>query len=142
MKIHSVSLIFAAAGLLSLSVSTTAQTPAPKVADDVADGAFVARATFSEKSGEAMYRRVCAACHMPDAKGAEGAGIYPSLAGNKKLQVSGYPVYVILHGLNGMPAIGDMMTDQQVADVTNYIRSNFGNKYRDSVSAADVKMVR
>jgi mono/diheme cytochrome c family protein len=142
MKIHIALCLFAASGLLSQSVATIAQTPAPKAPDDAADGAFVSRGTFSEKSGEAMYRRVCAACHMPDAKGAIGAGQYPALAGNKNIQVSAYPVYVILHGLNGMPAIGEMMTDQQVADVTNYIRTNFGNKYRGTVTAAEVKSAR
>jgi mono/diheme cytochrome c family protein len=107
-----------------------------------ADGAFVSARTFSEPDGEKMYRRVCAGCHMPDAKGAVGAGMYPALAANKKLAASGYPVYVITHGLNGMPAIGRQMSDQQVADVVNYVRSNFGNKYKDKVKPEDVKAVR
>ena len=137
-------LIIAVAGisLVCTAASTGAQTKAASTPDDVADGAFVARSTFGEPTGEAFFRRVCAACHMPDAKGAEGAGRYPALASNTKLKASTYPVYVILHGLNGMPAIGDMMTDKQVADVTNYLRANFGNKYKDAVSEADVKAIR
>jgi mono/diheme cytochrome c family protein len=35
-----------------------------------------------------------------------------------------------------------MMTDQQVADVVNYIRTHFGNKYKDAISATDVKAMR
>ncbi len=89
-----------------------------------------------------MYRRVCAACHMPDAKGAVGAGAYPALAANKKLAASGYPAYVVVNGLNGMPPIGAMMTDQQVADVVNYVRTNFGNKYKDRLTAADIQAIR
>jgi len=94
-----------------------------------ADGAFVSA-------------RVCAGCHMPDAKGAVGAGMYPALAGDKKLAAAGYPVYVLTHGLNGMPALGKSMSDQQVADVVNYVRTNFGNKYKDKVKPEDVKAVR
>jgi mono/diheme cytochrome c family protein len=107
-----------------------------------ADGAFVSARAFSEPDGEKMYRRVCAGCHMPDAKGAVGAGMYPALAGDKKLAAAGYPVYVLTHGLNGMPALGKSMSDQQVADVVNYVRTNFGNKYKDKVKPEDVKAVR
>lgn len=142
MKIHALALTMAGMSLVCVAASVGAQTKAVSSPDDVADGAFVARSKFGEPTGEAVFRRVCAACHMPDAKGAEGAGRYPALAGNQKLKASGYPVYVILHGLNGMPAIGDMMSDKQVADVTNYLRTNFGNKYKDAVSEADVKAVR
>jgi mono/diheme cytochrome c family protein len=32
--------------------------------------------------------------------------------------------------------------DQQIADVVNYVRSHFGNKYHDKVKPADVKLQR
>lgn len=108
-----------------------------------ADGAFVTARAFSEPDGEKMYRRVCAGCHMPDAKGVStGAGFYPALAKNANLAAGGYPVYVVLKGKNGMPALGTMMTDQQVADVVNYVRTHFGNRYKDAVKASDVKAAR
>ena len=107
-----------------------------------ADKAFVIGSKFSEPTGEQMFRRVCAACHMPDAKGATGAGTYPSLAANPKLAANSYPAYVVVKGLNGMPPIGGMMTDQQVADVVNYLRTHFGNTYRDALKADDVKALR
>ena len=107
-----------------------------------ADGAFVTMGKFSEPDGDKMYRRVCAGCHMPDAKGATGAGFYPALAGNPKLSAAGYPVYIVVHGLHGMPPVGAMMTDQQVADVVNHVRTHFGNKYKDKVKPEDVKAVR
>jgi mono/diheme cytochrome c family protein len=111
---------------------------------DAADGAFTAtgRGQFGETSGEAMYRRVCAACHMPDARGAEGAGHYPALAGNPKLEAGGYPIGVLMNGLNGMPPLGKMMSDQQAADVVNYVRTHFGNHYKDAVTVADAKAAR
>lgn len=107
-----------------------------------ADGAFVSPFKFSEPDGAKIYKRVCAGCHMADAKGAKAAGFYPALAGNPKLEASGYPTMVVLRGLNGMPSFADMMTDQQVADVVNYVRTHFGNRYRDAVTPADVKAAR
>ena len=93
-------------------------------------------------TGEETFMHVCAACHMPDAKGAVGAGFYPALAGNPKLSAGTYPVYVVMKGLNGMPPLGEDMTDQQVADVVNYVRTHFGNHYRDAVQPADVSALR
>jgi mono/diheme cytochrome c family protein len=109
---------------------------------DAADGVFLARDRFREPDGEKMYRRVCSACHMADAKGAEGAGRYPALAANARLGSAQYPTLVIVKGLNGMPAIGNQMSDQQVADVVNYIRTHFGNSYAADVKPEDVKALR
>jgi mono/diheme cytochrome c family protein len=143
MKIHTrtQALLAIAAVAFYAASATFAQAPAPNAVGD-ADGAFIVSGKFSEPTGEKMYQRVCATCHMPDAKGAQGAGFYPALAGNPKLVAGGYPVSVVVHGLNGMPPIGGMMTDQQVADVVNYVRTHFGNKYKDAVTAADVKSMR
>ena len=139
MKIRIFTLIATTAVALAAVTVAVAQPPAAPDAD--ADGAFAGR-QFGEPTGEKMFRRVCAACHMPDAKGAVGAGAYPALAGNKKLAVKAYPAYVVLHGLNGMPPIGNMMTDQQVADVVNHLRTHFGNKYKDVVTADEIKAMR
>jgi mono/diheme cytochrome c family protein len=35
-----------------------------------------------------------------------------------------------------------MMTDAQVAEVVNYVRTHFGNNFTGAVTAADVKQVR
>jgi mono/diheme cytochrome c family protein len=79
---------------------------------------------------------------MSDAKGASGAGSYPSLAGNSNLEAGGYPVAVVVNGQRGMPALGAMMSDDQVAAVVNYLRTHFGNNYKDAVTTADVSAVR
>ena len=97
---------------------------------------------FTEATGEELFASACQGCHMPDAKGAVGAGTYPSLAGNKNLEAGGYPVYVIVRGQRAMPPFGAMMSDDQVAAVVNYLRTHFGNQYSDAVSADDVKLVR
>ena len=97
---------------------------------------------FSEQGGADLFRNVCAGCHQPDAKGAVGAGAYPSLVADKKLVSSNFMLAVLLGGLKGMPPVGDMMSDPQVADVINYVRTHFGNSYMDPVSAADVAAAR
>jgi mono/diheme cytochrome c family protein len=97
---------------------------------------------FTEANGEDLYANVCQACHMPDAKGATGAGTYPSLAGNKALEAGGYAIHCVITGRHAMPPVGRMMTDDQVAAVVNYVRTHFGNDYRDAVTAADVRAVR
>ncbi len=97
---------------------------------------------FSEKSGEQLFSSVCQGCHMPDAKGATGGGTYPSLAGNRNLEASGYPIGVVVNGQRGMPSFGSMMSNDQIAAVVNYLRTHFDNNYRDQVTADDVKAVR
>ena len=120
--------------------STPRATSAPVAGD--ADGAFVTASRFSQPTGEQLYASVCAGCHMPDGRGAQGAGFYPALARNQKLASGGYPLYVVMKGMNGMPPLGEMMTDRQVADVVNYVRSHFGNRYRDAVTPAEVQALR
>ena len=97
---------------------------------------------FIENSGEELFANVCRGCHMPDGKGAAGAGIYPSLVANNHLEAGGYPVTIIVNGQRGMPAFGAMMSDDQVAAVVNYLRTHFDNHYQDAVTAADVQSVR
>src|SRR6185312_12916750 len=85
------------------------------------------RNLLPQQGGEALYKGICQDCHMPDGRGAEGAGHYPALAKNPKLAEPGYPISVVTHGLKSMPAFGGAMDDQQIADVVNYIRSgHFG----------------
>jgi mono/diheme cytochrome c family protein len=105
-------------------------------------GAGGGRGGFTEQGGEAIFKNVCQGCHMPQAQGAVGAGMYPALAKNPKLEVAGYPVSVVVNGQKAMPAFGGMFSDQQVADVVNYVRTHFGNSYKDKVTPADVKSAR
>lgn len=122
-----------AAGLLAVSVGS----PAADSPGGISDGF-----KFSQKDGESLYRAVCQSCHMADGEGAKGAGMYPALASNPRLAASGYPVYNILNGRKGMPMFKMMLSDEQVAEVTNYVRTHMGNDYRDAVKASDVKAMR
>lgn len=106
------------------------------------DGTFSSNQRFVPKDGEVLFRSICQGCHMPDAKGAVGAGKYPALAKNEKLEASGYPVFIVLNGLQGMPGFGMYLDDEQVAAVVNYVRTHFGNDYKDKITSDDVKAVR
>jgi mono/diheme cytochrome c family protein len=97
---------------------------------------------FDEQGGEAIYASVCAACHQKDALGAAGAASYPALARNENLASAGYIESVLFGGLRGMPPLGQMMSDEQVADVINYVRTHFGNSYGEAVSPVEIAAAR
>ena len=97
---------------------------------------------FTETTGEELFASACQGCHMPDGKGAIGAGAYPSLVRDRNLESGGYPVHVVVRGQRAMPPVGAMMSDAQVAAVVNYVRTHFENQYQDAVSADDVKLAR
>ena len=126
------------AGLAALaSLPACAGDAGPKAAPVFSHGQ-----NFDEHTGETLYTGICQGCHMADAKGAAGAGHYPALAGNPRLETAAYPLTVVLHGLNGVPPVGQMLSDAQVAQVVNYVRTHFGNRYPDRVTPEDVKAQR
>jgi mono/diheme cytochrome c family protein len=131
-----------ALGAVALIASATAASPV--LADDASSKspAMSRGWEFAEQGGADLFRNVCAACHQADAKGAVGAGAYPSLAEDQKLASTDFMLTVLLSGPSNMPALGDMMSDAQVADVINYVRTHFGNSYPGAVSAADVAAAR
>src|ERR1700674_396047 len=102
------------------------------------DRSFASPFRFMQRDGEAIYRAVCQGCHMAAGQGAVGAGAYPALAKNPKLESGGYPVTIVVNGLKAMPPFGSLLDDDQVAAVVNFVRTHFGNDYRDSVPAAEV----
>jgi len=128
----------AAALLLATTISVFADTAAPPPPRRPTQRGGM----FPMKDGEAIYVGVCQGCHMPDAKGAVGAGAYPALAKNANLEIAGYPIGVIVKGQKAMPPFADSFSDEQIANVVNYVRTHFGNKYRDKVKPEDVKIMR
>jgi len=115
-------------------------------ADD--SGAITKTATDSAAGGAQTYAHICQGCHMPEGQGAVGAGHYPKLAGNTALVSWQYVALTVLNGKNGMPAFGAApdqsffgsphLSDAQIADVVNYVRSHFGNHWKDKATAAQV----
>ena len=129
----------AAAAIISLAAMAVARAD---TAQDMGASAMNRNAPYNFQGGEAVFKNICQGCHMANAEGAVGAGMYPALAKNAKLEVAGYPVAVIVHGQKAMPPFGGLLSDQQIADVVNYVRTHFGNSYKDKVTAADVKAQR
>src|SRR5258707_14466731 len=76
---------------------------------------------FIENSGEELFANVCRGCHMPDGKGAVGAGTYPSLVANKTLQAGGHPVGLVVHGQHAKPPFGAVMDRRPVGPVGDYL---------------------
>ena len=117
---------------------------APALADELSSKApTMSRGwEFAERGGAGLFNNVCAACHQANAKGATGAAAYPPLAADTKLASSDFVLAVLLDGLRGMPPVGSMMSDAQVADVATYVRTHFGNAYPGAVSTAGVAAAR
>jgi len=89
-------------------------------------------------AGEKLYNGACIACHEDDGSGAPR--VYPPLPDNANLQSAdaSSTLRIILDGAQtvttprapnkgSMPGYAAKMTDQQIADVTNYIRNAWGN---------------
>jgi mono/diheme cytochrome c family protein len=133
------------AALCAIALVVSAAVGASPVAADNASTRSAAMSHgwgFSEQGGAELFRNICAGCHQPDAKGAVGAGAYPSLVADAQLVSADFMMSVLLGGLKAMPPVGDMMSDAQVADVVNYVRTHFGNSYEDAVSAEAVSAAR
>lgn len=96
---------------------------------------------FVTTDGEKLYHDSCAACHMHKGEGAIGAGYYPPLADNSKMESKYYIISILINGFRGMPSFHTMMNDEQMAAVTQYIRTDL-NGYKDAVTAADVEQLR
>lgn len=107
-----------------------------------------------EHPGKLVYDALCLNCHQPSGLGLPG--VYPALAGSEWVNGDVGPLAkILMHGLTGpikvggeefkqlapipMPPMG--LTDQQIADVLTYVRSQFGNK-APPVKVDDVKAVR
>lgn len=128
-------------GPAAAGVPASAQQRSGSAATD--SHGFVSATRFGQQDGAALYAATCAGCHMPDGRGAAGAGRYPALAGNEKLEAAAYPTSIVLNGLRGMPGFASQMDDAQVAAVVNYVRTNLGNRYAaDPVTAENVKALR
>jgi mono/diheme cytochrome c family protein len=102
--------------------------------------------------GERLYRGACIACHEADGSGSPR--IYPPLPGNANMQSAdaASTLRIILDGAETvttprapnsgtMPAYDSKLSDQQIADVTNYIRNSWGNA-APAVTPAQVAAAR
>jgi mono/diheme cytochrome c family protein len=116
-----------------------------------------APAAPAKVDGAAVFKDQCTACHQENAQGVPEQ--FPPLAGNSDLFLSAdFPARVVLFGLEGkinvngkkfdsvMPPL-DVLSDEQIAAVIAYVRSNFGNaalkpKDMTAIDAAAVAKLR
>lgn len=104
------------------------------------------------KPGAAVYIDNCAACHRTDGHGY--TRVFPALAGNPVLQSDDATslIHIVLKGGTlpathtapstfTMPAFAWRLSDQEVADVVNFIRTSWGNQ-GSKVKAGDVADLR
>jgi mono/diheme cytochrome c family protein len=130
--------------------ATLAMISAPAIPQSVDDSA---PPPLGQANGEQVYRQICQGCHMPDGGGAVGAGSYPAFRGNPNLASSRYLAVIVLDGRRNMPAFRrpeqqdfffppTWLSDQQVADVVNYLRSEFGGIADEPITAADVAALK
>lgn len=100
------------------------------------------------KAGSEIYLNNCAQCHQSTGLGIQGA--IPPLAGNDAVMAGGPQdvITAVLGGLPGqgaygqMPAFGGQFDDQQIADVANFVRTNWGNDASANATADMVKSLR
>lgn len=109
------------------------------------------RADTIEDPGHRVYAQYCTVCHQPDGSGI--SRLYPPLSQTEWVEGDpGRLIRLLLYGLSGPVTVKGVeynglmpshlhLSDEQVADVLTFIRSNFGND-ADSIRAEDVERVR
>ena len=135
-----------AGGVFCLALAGVAlvDTPAQAVTAGIFDPSIL-----STSDGRQVFEQICQGCHMQGGRGAVGAGHFPALANNRTLASRQYMAVTILMGRRNMPAFGAKhaigfggppatLSVEQIAAVINYVRTHFGNRYTDSITAAEV----
>jgi nitrite reductase (NO-forming) len=106
----------------------------------------------SVAKGKSVYANNCMNCHMEDGKGIANA--FPPLAKSDYLKKPAKDlIAVVLKGQSGevkvngvmyngnMPA-QDYLTDEEIADVLNYVSNSWGNKNLKPILPSQVKQQR
>lgn len=116
--------------------------------------AFIQPANLAKSiaNGKNVYANNCINCHMENGKGMEGA--FPPVAKSDFLKRPPKDlINVILKGQSGeikvngvmynlmMPA-QDYLSDEEIADVLNYINNSWGNKNLKPILPSQVKQLR
>ena len=135
--------------LLFVSSALTLQTACAQKTSPTSTAAK-SQSAAAGQPGLAIYKQYCLTCHQVDGGGVPN--LNPPLRGTDwvngdKARLIG----VLLKGLQGVEIDGepydnvmpahDFLTDQQLADVLTYIRSNFTNK-ATPITTAEVKQQR
>lgn len=133
------------ADLGAIATFLESQPASPASAPAQADPAAMRR-------GAAVYSDACASCHLEEGRGQPG--YFPPLGNDAVLQQANPSgvLHMILAGTRtaptlarptplSMPSFAWKLTDQEIADVTTYIRNSWGNR-ASPVAAGDVAHLR
>jgi cytochrome c oxidase subunit II len=93
--------------------------------------------------GEAVYNKICAACHQ--AGGVGIPGVFPAIAGSKiATGDQAAHINIVVHGKTGtaMQAFGEQLNAVDLAAVITYERNAFGNDTGDMVQPSDIAAVK
>ncbi len=98
--------------------------------------------------GAAVYATYCSGCHQADGRGVPGK--FPPLAGNPVVTapVPANVFKVILDGIPArsgyaaMPGFAAQLSNQQVADLVNYLRASWRNNTPANASVTDIDALR
>ena len=109
------------------------------------NSSFSQNTSSSIENGQSIYSTFCMSCHMEDGNGLEG--VYPSLVKSAGLADKNRLAKIVLQGIRGPITVkglkydaemaGATLSDQEAADVINYIRNSWGNKSPE-IKASDV----
>ncbi len=104
----------------------------------------------SSEEGLLIYEDFCVNCHLPNGQGVEKT--FPPLANsdylmnNRELSIKaikfGQQGEIVVNGItynNVMAPLG--LTDQEIADVMNYITTSWGNKNKKMITKAEVSAI-
>ncbi len=132
---RSVILVFVISGFLILTSSFFQKYDLPK----------------SIERGKEVYETYCMSCHMPEGQGTE---IFPPVAKTDYLKKPVKTlVNIILLGQSGEITVNKKkydalmppqpyLSDEQIADVLNYVRNKMGNKVPGAITPEQVKALR
>lgn len=122
----------------------------PSTLEPLVDRSQAAMANGSSVDGAQLYEGACASCHQPNGKGTADQ-FYPSLTHNTAVGDirADNLVMAIVEGVHretndykvSMPAFGEEMNNEQIAAVTNFVMTRFGNP-DVSVTAQRVQQLR
>lgn len=133
------------ADLHAIATYLQSQSASPAVTGGAPDSAAM-------QHGAAIYSDACASCHLEQGRGQPG--YFPPLGMNAVVQQRNPEgiLHMILAGTRtaptqarpsslSMPSFAWKLSDQEIADVTTFIRNSWGN-HAPAVSAGDVRGLR
>ncbi len=124
--------------------------PQPLDTSELAEKVKPAGLSPEKHPGREVYATYCATCHQSNGSGVPG--MYPPLTSNRYIENKDTLIAVVLNGMKGKIEVdGEIynnymaphshLSDQELADVTSYVRAAFGNDL-DPVTAGEVASAR